>query len=262
MAFSKGGLTETFRQRRRSLYPGVHLPLFQEHTHPLSGARLVTGKIGKKPYPVQGRYAVGWIAPDESILCFYRNVETERKARNVFARCREEGPPVHSRFFCDSQANDVYRWQDDFQFLSRPLDLDEMKKVTGALAAIFNMKAPEVSYRPDARKQYKAEAILDKSEIRMYHPHLSTLIHEFAHLLNDQVNGDKWVWHGPGFMRTFLSVLSLFPDIAGGQDIERLARNKNIRIADAADVPSCRHLENWLRRTHQTDDPRTIPSLI
>ena len=263
MAFTKGALTEEFRKRRRGLSLGGHLPLLHEHIHPLSGARLVVARIERKPYPVQGRYVVGWVAPDEEVLWFYRNVETEKQARALFKKIRDAGPPDHDHFHEDPQVNDVYRWQDHFQFYSRQLPLDEMKSITGKLASIFNMEAPGVIYDPHSKRKCYAEAVLAKNEIRMYRPYLSILLHEFAHLLNDQVNRDKWAWHGPGFMRTFLSVLSLFPEVAGKQDIEKLALDlHDIEIADARDVPSCQILKDWLRRTHQTDDPKTMPSLI
>ena len=263
MAFTKGALTEEFRKRRRGLSPGGHFSLLQEHMHPLSGARLIIAKIERKPFPVQGRYVVGWIAPDERVMWFYRNVETERQARTLFRSCRDAGPPNRNHFHYDPQMNPVYGWQDHFQFHSRQLSLEEMKSITGKLADIFNMEAPHVIYNPKTGRKCEAEAVLDKNEIRMYRPYLSILLHEFTHLLNDQVNRDKWAWHGPGFMRTFLSVLSLFPEVAGKLDLEKLARDTNeIKIADERDVPSCRILKDWLRRTHQTDDPRTIPSLI
>lgn len=263
MALTKGVLTEEFRKRRRGLRLGEQLPLLLEHTHPLSGARLVVARIERKPWPVQGRYVAGWVAPDENVLWFYRNVETERQARLIFKDRREAGPPDRPHFHDDPQISAVYGWQDHFQFHSRPLALAEMESVTGKLAAIFNMKAPGVTYKPNSKRRCDAEAILDKNEIRMYRPYLSMLLHEFAHLLNDQVNCDKWAWHGPGFMRTFLSVLSLFPEVAGERDLEKLARESGqIKIADADDVPSCGVLKDWLRRTHQTDDPSTIPSLI
>ncbi len=263
MAFTKGALTEEFRKRRRGLSLGERLSLLYEHVHPLSGARLVVAKIERKPYPVQGRYVVGWLAPDEGTLWFYRNVETERQARTLLRNCRDAGPPNRDHFHYDPQVNPVYSWQDHFQFHSRQLALDEMKSITGKLATIFNMEAPNVIYEPRSGRRCEAEAILDKNEIRMYRPYLSILLHEFAHLLNDQVNRDKWAWHGPGFMRTFLSVLSLFPEVAGRLDLEKLARDTNgIKIADERDVPSSQILKDWLRRTHQTDDPKTIPSLI
>ncbi len=263
MAFTKGALTEEFRKRRRGLSLGAHLPLIQEHIHPLSGARLIIAKIERKPYPVQGRYVVGWVAPEEQTLWFYRNVETERQARALFKNCRDSGPPDKNDFHYDPQMNPVYSWQDHFQFHSRQLQLAEMKTITSKLADIFNMEAPGVIYNPKSARKCDAEAMLDKNEIRMYRPYLSMLLHEFAHLLNDQVNRDKWAWHGPGFMRTYLSVLSLFPEVAGRQDLEKLARDTSqIKIADERDVPSCQILKDWLRRIHQTDDPKTMPSLI
>lgn len=263
MALSKGALTEEFRKRRRGLAPGGHVPLLQDYIHPLSHARLVMARIDRKPYPVQGRYIVGWLAPDEEILWFYRNIETERQARAVFKKCRDIGPPDQDHFHADPQVNAVYSWQDGFQFHSRQLYLDEMKDITGKLADIFNMEAPKVVYDPRSKRKCDAEALLDKNEIRMYRPYLSMLLHEFAHLLNDQINRDKWAWHGPGFMRTFLSVLTLYPEVAGKRDLEKLARDtKNIQIADENDVISCGVLKNWLQLNAQTDGPKIIPSPI
>ncbi len=262
MSFSQGMLTEEFRKRRRGLLCERGLSLLQESTHPLSGARLVMARLDKKPYPEQGRYVTGWFLPGAQVLWFYRNFETAAHASRCFQQCQKDGPPLHQDFLYDEQVNAVYGWQDLFQFDSKKLTQPEMETVTQKLAAIFNISAPLVIYQPDKKKTTYAEALLAESKIKMYRPYLSMLLHEFAHLVNDQVNQDKWAWHGPGFMRSFLSILSLFPDLAGGKDIEQHARQAAIEIAEAQDVRSCAVLQDWLRRTHQTDDLKTIPSLI
>lgn len=262
MDMPKGALTEEFRKRRGGLLPGTACTTLAQDTHPLSGARLVVARIERKPYPVQGRFVTGWIPADSETIWFYKNFETENKARKAFKDAQQDGPPLHRDFRQDPQVNDVYAWQDHFQYYSPQLTQPEMEKVCGKLAAIFNMEAPRVIYKPQPKKTVHAEAILDRNEIRMYRPYLSMLVHEMAHLINDQVNRDKWSWHGPGFMRTYLSVLSLFAQISGKMDIEARARAQAIEIADSKEVSSCAVLAHWLRRTHHTDDPRTIPSLI
>lgn len=260
MGLSSATLRAAFRKRRRAIVCGAEAQPLQSYIHPLSGAQLVMGRLDRKPYPVQGRYIAGWAATPDQALWFYRNFETERAARDFFNLCRASGPPLHPEFQDDAQVQEVYGWQNHFQFQSRALSIPEMEKVTQNIAGIFNINAPKIVCKLYAKKRTHAEALLAENVIKMYRPHLSMLLHEAAHLINDQVNQDKWVWHGPGFMRTYLSLLALFPQVAGDQDIEAQARAEHIAIADAKDVPSCALLQNWLQR--QAADPKTMPSLI
>lgn len=267
MAFTQGTLTEEFRKRRRALLPDALLPggtqpVLATHTHPLSGAQLMLARLDKKPYPVQGRYVTGWALPGEEILWYYRNFQTEQQARGFFKECRKSGPPARGDFLYDGQVNQIYEWQRHFQYGSQALSLTQMQTLTHKLSDIFNMNAPTVLYKPQAKKTIHAEAVLAENTIKMYRPHLSMLLHEMAHLVNDQINQDRWAWHGPGFMRTYLSLLSLFPQIAGPKNIEMLATDAGIAIAPAEVVKSCALLKDWLKQQHQTDDPKRIPSLI
>lgn len=260
MAFKKGDLAEAFRKRRRGLALGESLALQLEHQHPASGARLIFAKTEKKPRPVEGPYIVGWVAPDEQTVWFYRNFETQQQSLSFFRAHKKSGPPDHDDFKYDGQVNDVYGWEDSFRLRTKALDISGMEKIVVTLSDIFNIQAPGVSYKPGKKKKTYAEASLQDNEITMYRPNLALLLHEFAHLVNDQVNKDKWAWHGPGFVRTYLSILSLFPKVAGNKDLEALAVKKGISIAQENDIPASRQLRNWVQNNYPEGVPSIMPS--
>ncbi len=261
MAFQKGDLTMLFLRRRRRMILEQSVPVESKYTHPATGARLIFAKINEKPRPASGPYVVGWLGADENKTWFYRNFQTRQESISFFIKQKNFGPPGHNHFRHDPQMNDVYRWEDHFRLQSRELSLPEMKRVVGKLSEIFNMEAPGVSYIPKQKSRTYAEAVLDDNHIIMYRPHLALLLHEFAHLVNDQVNRDKWAWHGPGFVRTYLSILSLFPEIAKDQDLEALAKQDGIKIARTNDIRASRHLQAWIRENYGDKTPNLIPSL-
>jgi|GEM_PF-3515116 len=261
MAFSKGVLTEEFRKRRRGLTLGASAPVEMQWTHPLSGARLILTKTDQKPKPVNGSYVVGWhAADDEKTLWYYKNFETREKAVAFFRAHEKTDPPTYNHFKSDPQVNDVYRWEALFREDSPTLKLKQMEDITTRLADIFNMEAPKIIYKPDRRNKVYAEAGLADNTITMRRANLAILIHEFAHLANDQFNKDVWVWHGRGFMRTYLSLMSLFPKLAGDKDPAALAKERKLDIAAERDVPVSRHLKAWLKQHHADAPPNFMPS--
>lgn len=247
MAYKKGALTDEFRKRRRGLILGEALPLHLEYIHPYSGARLVFAKIDSKPRPIQGPYIVGWVAPGEEAVWFYRNFETQQASRAFFRQQKDMGPPDHNDFKNDGQVNNVYTFEKNIHQSSKKLTVPQMKKIVSDLSVIFNMTAPDVIYRPKPKSKTYAEADFEKNEIKMHRSNLTILLHEFSHLANNQINKDKWIWHGPAFVRTYLSILSLFPEIAANQDLEARAM-KTLKIANQSDVPACRVLQEWKTR--------------
>ena len=140
MAFQKGDLTDIFRRRRRGLTLGENVPVILNHQHPLSGARLVYTKIEDGPRPVAGPYVVGWLAPGEETLWFYRNFQTQQESIKFFTDQTVTGPPDHDDFKHDNQVNDVYRWENSFRMKTQVLTLPEMKQVVTKLSNIFNTK--------------------------------------------------------------------------------------------------------------------------
>ena len=257
MAFKKGDLADIFRKRRRGLIPGESFPVELEHQHPFSGARLVYAKTGQKPRPVAGPYIVGWVPPGEQMMWFYRNFQTQQESIMFFMNQKVSGPPDHDDFKHDDQVNDVYGWEDAFRLKTKELALPQMNNVIRKLSDIFNIEAPGVTYKPGKKKKTYAEASLQHNEIIMYRPHLALLLHEFAHLVNDQVNQDKWAWHGPGFVRTYLSILALFPAIG---NFEGAAIKAGLKIANGTDVPASEHLQAWIDRDHAGKTPNLMPS--
>lgn len=261
MAFQKGDLTTLFLRRRRRMIPEQSVSVESKYTHPATGARLIFAKIEKKPGPANGPYIVGWLATDEDNTWFYRNFQTQQESLSFFIKQKSFGPPDHDHFKYDPQMNDVYKWEGRFRMKSPALSLPEMNHVAGKLSEIFNMEAPKVSYNPMKKKKTYAEAALADNHIIMYRPNLALLLHEFAHLVNDQINRDKWAWHGPGFVRTYLSILSLFPKIAKDLDLETLAKEHGIKVARTTDIRASRHLQAWIRKNYGEETPSLIPSL-
>lgn len=260
MAFSKGALTDEFRKRRRGLILGGSFPIQQEYKHPLSGARLIIAKIDKKPRPVEGPYIVGWAADDSEALWHYQNFETQQKAMAAFTKAQAKGPPTHGCFQDDPQYNDVMGWEAEFRDQTPELTIDQMSDVVTRLADIFNMAAPYIIYTPNPKNKVYGEAVLEDNVILMRRAHLAILLHEFAHLVNHQVNKDDWAWHGPGFMRTYLSVLSLFPKLAGDIEPHETAFQKKLSIANENDVPASHQLKNWVASHHAGKAPSFMPS--
>ena len=260
MALHKGALSAEFGRRRRGLTLGEALPVLADYEHPLSGARLILAKIERKPHPPNGVYIVGWLPPDETIMWFFKNFETQAQARAAFQAQKRIGPPVKNDFQYDPQMNDVYDWEDQFRLKTRELSLGEMRTLTSNLSEIFNVAAPDVVYKPGKKKKTYAEASLQDSVITMYRPNIALLLHEFAHLINDQINKDKWAWHGAGFMRTYLSILSLFPSIKEEEQLLSSALERKLRIANTEDVPACRLLQRWLKHHQTVGEPSTKPS--
>ncbi len=260
MAFKKGDLAEIFRKRRRGLTLGETLPLTLVHKHPYSGAQLIFAKSEIRPRPVEGPYVVGWLPSGDQTMWFYRRFETQQESLAFFRVQKRKGPPDHDEFKYDDQMNDVYGWEGGFRLKTQELTLSEMKKVVASLSDIFNIEAPDVSYKPGKKKKTYAEASLQDNEIIMYRPNLALLLHEFAHLINDQVNQDKWAWHGPGFVRTYLSVLSLFPDMLKERNFEKEAITAHIKIAREEDIPASRHVRDWVENHCAGKIPNLIPS--
>ncbi|MCM2344768.1 MAG: hypothetical protein NDJ24_09430 [Alphaproteobacteria bacterium] len=258
MGFKKGALSDIFRRRRSLIKINDDTPISEQHLHPLSGAVLVLTKIDSKPRPVQGRYAVGWLGEGRQHLWYYKNFQTEADARQFFERHKKDGPPQNNYFKQDQQVNEVYGWEHHFRLKTMALTIPQMEFVTGKLAQIFNMEAPVVTFKPGKKKKTYAEADLQNNKIIMYRPQLALLLHEMAHLVNDQVNQDKWAWHGPGFVRTYLSILSLFPIIAPAEKLEALARESGLSIAKENNVRASRLLRKW--RDHCNGDPHCDPT--
>lgn len=256
MTFEKGTLTEIFRRRRRGLVPEDQASLPFRHIHPPSGAKLFFAKL-KKPPRNQGPYVVGWLPQGEAVTSYYKNFSEHSEALAFFYQARDGTPPVINDFQRDPQMNNVYGWESDFRLKSRPLTKRSMERISARLADIFNMEAPGIEYRPNKKKRTYAEADLKRNVIQMYRPNLAILLHEFAHLVNDQVNKDNWAWHGPGFMRTYLAILSLFPKVGQHRNLEETAQAQGLSIADENDIPAIRCLKKW--RSRQADEPSTIP---
>lgn len=245
MGLAKGTLSEIFRRRRTYVTINADTPVSEQHLHPLSGALLILTKIDKKPFPVQGRYAVGWLGEQQKKLWHYKNFQTEADARQFFEHHKKSGPPQNNYFKQDHQVNDVYGWEARFRLKTMALSVPQMEFITGKLSQIFNMEAPTIAFKPGKKKKVYAEANLQANKIIMYRPQLALLLHEMAHLVNDQVNKDKWAWHGPGFVRTYLSILSLFPIIADADKLEEQAREDGLSIARESSVPASRKLKKW-----------------
>jgi len=260
MAYKKGDLADIFRKRRRGLTLGESLPLTLVHKHPFSGAQLIFSRSDLRPRPVEGPYVVGWLPPGDQTMWFYRRFETQQESLAFFRMQQVKGPPDHEEFKYDDQMNDVYRWEDAFRLKTQELAPAAMKKVILNLSDIFNIEAPKVSYKPGKKKKTYAEACLQNNEIIMYRPNLALLLHEFSHLINDQVNHDKWTWHGPGFVRTYLSILSLFPDMVKDRDFEKEALAARISIAREEDIPASRHVRDWIDNHCAGKIPNLIPS--
>ncbi len=259
MAFEKGTLTETFRRRRRGFLPENEASFPFQHVHPASGAKLFFAKL-KKPPRGQGPYVVGWLPQSDAVTSFYKNFDEHAEALSFFHQARNGAPPVVNDFQYDPQMNDVYGWESAFRLKSRVLTQQSMERISARLADIFNMEAPGIEYRPNKKKRTYAEADLKRNVIQMYRPNLALLLHEFAHLVNDQVNKDNWAWHGPGFMRTYLAILSLFPKVGQHRNLEQTAREQGISIADEEDIPAIQCLKKW--RSRQDSAPSTMPGPI
>lgn len=255
----KGALTSAFRRARDILKPGVTLPVLHEKTHGQTGARLVLGKIDRKPKPASGSYVVGWQAALDDSMWYYKNFYTQREALAFFNKQFPLGPPINAVFKEDSQVQKEYGWESRFRLTTKKLNLQQMREVTTSLSEIFNMAAPVVELKEKKKKIY-AEAVLSENRINMYRKNLAILLHEFAHLVNDQINQDKWAWHGPGFVRTYLSILSLFPEVGDVNYFEELARDQGLLIANDNDVPSCAIIKAW--QYQAGGPPRTMESPI
>lgn len=252
-------LSEVFRRRRSLVKIKDDTPIYDRHLHPLSGALLVMARTETKPRPVQGRYIVGWLGEGLDTLWHYKNFQTETEARQFFENHKRSGPPQTRHFKNDRQVGEVYDWEHHFRLKTMALNLSQMESVVGKLSQIFNMEAPTVVFRPKKRKVY-AEADLEKNKIIMYRPNLALLLHEMAHLVNDQINKDKWAWHGPGFLRTYLGILSLFPVIATDRKLEELAQEHGLNIAKENSIPASRILRKWRNQCGSTPhcDPTPI----
>ncbi|QQG36473.1 MAG: hypothetical protein HYS17_01380 [Micavibrio aeruginosavorus] len=251
MTRKSGTLSEIFRRRRSLVKIHDGTPVYQQHLHPLSGASLILARTDARPRPVQGRYIVGWLVAESDRLWHYRNFQTETEARQFFENHKKSGPPQNQHFKNDRQVAEVYSWEHSFRLSTMALSVPQMESVVRKLSQIFNMEAPEVVFKPKKRKVY-AEADLENNKIIMYRPHLALLLHEMAHLVNDQVNKDKWAWHGPGFMRTYLGILSLFPILAKEGKLEELAREHGLSIAREQGVPASRLLRKWHNQCSNT----------
>lgn len=253
----KGALSRAFRRARDILRPGITLPVLLQKTHPLSGAHLILGKSPRKR--ASGSFIVGWQGALDNSMWYYKNFYTQREALCFFNKQFPLGPPVNAVFKDDSQVNKEYGWEAGFRLTTKKLTLPQMQEVTSSLSEIFNMAAPEIALKERKKKTY-AEALLTENKINMYRENLAILLHEFSHLVNDQINKDQWAWHGPGFVRTYLAILSLFPEVGDVAYYEEQARNQGLLIADEDDVPACQMIKIW--QNQPGGPPKTMESPI
>jgi hypothetical protein len=65
----------------------------------------------------------------------------------------------------------------------------------------------------------------------MKHKELSAVIHEIAHAIDMQNNGNKWGSHGPSFVRTLITLAARYQYWHAPEALEEKARAMGIAIA-------------------------------
>lgn len=209
-----------------------------QHEHAPSGARLILARA--KTADGTPCYAVGWAACWQKNMRAYRTYPNPGKARVYFNRTRHKDPPQNSALCRDWQRNKVYGWEEDtLDKTTLTLDETQMKNVIRKISADFNLAAqPALRLSGAARDYSYYDAALD--EIGMGHRTLSALLHELAHAIDMRANGNRWAGHGPGFMRTLITLAAQYQYWQDEKDLEDSARKAGLKIAPRATAASPR----------------------
>ena len=182
--------------------------------HEVSGAVLY---LAKREDAATGnaQYTVMWAASWQKNVKDFTVYNTKTAALSAFNTAKAKEPPTTPSLTRDFQVNKVYRWEGDtLDKESVKLTPEQMKRVVKRISEDFNMVAPKIRYKdPDPNQANPASyyyAHLNK--ILMRHKKLSFVIHEVAHAIDHQINGNKWSDHGPSFVRTLIRLADRYQD--------------------------------------------------
>lgn len=218
---------------------GRDLTVIASHEHAVSGARLI-----RAANHIDGGYVVGWVAPWQRTLRAYHSTAQSLTAMAWYARLRRDPPPVTDTLCRDFQVGAVYRWEEDtLDAATAPLNEAQMKTVVKRLCADFNRAAaPTLAYKKP-RKDTSPRSYYDCEDdhIKMGHNTLSATIHELAHKIDREINGNDLAPHGPSFVRTMLVLAARYQYWHDPAALEDKARKAGLLIAPAT-IPICRVL--------------------
>jgi hypothetical protein len=231
---------------RKKLNLDRDLEFHETHRHEISGARLYLTQT-KAPFTDEsGRhynrcYVVFWAAPWQKNMKDYEIFSTKKAAKKEFNYEKRKGPPLTPSLQRDFQVSKVYRWEGDtLDKNSMNLSPEQMQRVVKKISEDFNMVAPKIKYKtPKSSQQNPASYYYTHlNKILMRHKKLSYVIHEVAHAVDHQVNGNKWVDHGPSFVRTLIRLAEKYQYWHCPEELEKSAKKAGILVAPEDSLPN------------------------
>ncbi|WP_435640629.1 hypothetical protein [Micavibrio aeruginosavorus] len=238
----KGELKKRFNK------PRLYVPYIQEITgydHPQSGARLVLGRIDgigvcDDKHTLDDPYVVVWIAPERTYVSnhmLFVSRDTAEFAYKILRKSKN-GPGMDKAFTKDWQKNRLYQWEyGNIDGHSQRLSDTQMRRVIERVSNDFNLAAPalevDIAKKPSEAVSYY---YFQDHKIKMATRRLSDLLHELAHMVDDQVNHNVWSDHGPSFARTLIYIAEKYQWFNPDELIES-AEQYGLKIANMNDLP-------------------------
>jgi hypothetical protein len=196
--------------------------------HEISGATLVLAYKN-------GAYGIGWAAPWQRRISAYHTRPDEKSARRLFEDMYENNPPATPSLCRDWQRNAVYAWEEStLDRTDTRMKPAEMEQVIRRIASDFNLAAaPTIEYRKPAGNAKNPASYYEheREHIRMANRKLSHILHEAAHAIDMQKNGNVWAGHGPSFVRTLITLAERYQPWHDPAHLEKTARQAGLAVA-------------------------------
>lgn len=208
---------------------GADLAIHDTCEHALSGATLILAQTEGGPF------IIGWAAPWQRHITVYHTRTDEKSALRLYKSMARLDPPDTPSLCRDWQRNAVYAWEEStLDKTDTRLKPAEMQQVIRRISSDFNLAAaPTLSYEKPAAavKNPGSYYAPHNRHISMGNRKLSHVLHEAAHALDMQENGNVWAAHGPSFVRTLLMLAEKYQPWHDPHELEKSARAAGLLIA-------------------------------
>lgn len=239
---------------RHPLHIHRDLEILRHAGHAPSGARLILAHVDDyaklDPRP-KHPFVLAWVAGWQKTIRDYQTFSVKDRALESFNRMSRKNLPKTPDLARDFQRSAVYGWEAEHINKSnknRYMSRTAIEALVLSVSREFGIEPPKVVFAQgkDLKRMKKKQTYAiyyprdyktRSHEILLRDRRISTVLHELAHAVNDEVNNDVLVGHSPAFIRTLLRLAEKHQPWVDHRKAEQGAFKAGLLVAPVEGLP-------------------------